>query len=60
MKLLSILFMVVAVLSLIIGAILRIPPATIKGVPPQSFLEFTIACLLFAIATSVYVIADKK
>jgi len=62
MKLLSILFMMVAALSLIIGVIWRLKLAIfpIACIPPRSFLDFTSVCLLFAIALCVYQIANKK
>ncbi len=62
MRALSIIFMVLASISLILGVIWRIMATRfpIGHVPPQSFLEFTIACLLFVIAASVYMMATKK
>lgn len=60
MKGLAILCMVLAGISLIIGTILRLFGGNLPfgggnfPIQPQSILEFTIACLLFAIALSVF------
>ncbi len=43
-------FIVVAVVSLIIGVISRLMVQPILGIEAQAFLQFTQACLLFAIA----------
>jgi len=62
MKILSIIFMVVAVISLILGVIWRLMLTIfpIASIPPRSLLHFTAVCLLFAIALCVYQIANKK
>jgi uncharacterized protein YacL len=62
MKMLSILFMIVASISLVIGVIWRLMPANfpLAGIPPRSILHFTAVCLLFVIALCVYQIANKK
>ena len=62
MKLLLILFMIIAALSLILGIIWRLKLAIfpIACIPPRSLLHFTAVCLLFAISLSVYQMANKK
>jgi hypothetical protein len=54
MKILSLLFMVAAVLSLAVGGISRLVETPPKGIMPQTFYELTIACLLFSIALSLH------
>jgi hypothetical protein len=43
-------FIVVAAISLIVGIISRLIVKPILGIEAQAFLQFTQACLLFAIA----------
>ena len=43
-------FLIVAAVSLIVGVISRLIVKPILGVEAQAFLQFTQACLLFAIA----------
>jgi len=55
-------FIVVAVISLIVGVISRLIVKPILGIEAQAFLQFTQACLLFAIAIVAreYLIAKGK
>ena len=54
MKILPLVCIILALISLISGGVLRIIDITFPSgnIPPQTFLEFTIACLLFSIALS--------
>lgn len=54
MKILSLLCMLVGALSLALGAIFRLMEKPFMGILPQSFYEFTTACLLFSIALSLH------
>jgi len=55
-------FIVVAAVSLIVGIISRLIVKPIMGIEAQAFLQFTQACLLFAIAIVAreYLIAKGK
>jgi hypothetical protein len=55
-------FMVVAVISLILGVISRLIVKPFLGIEAQAFLQFTQACLLFAIAIAAreWMIAKGK
>ncbi len=55
-------FIIVAVISLIVGVISRLIVEPIMGVEAQAFLQFTQACLLFAIAIAAreWMIAKGK
>ena len=55
-------FIVVAAVSLIVGVISRLIVKPIMGIEAQAFLQFTQACLMFAIAIGVreYLIAKGK
>jgi len=46
-------FLIVAVISLIVGIISRLLVEPIIGIEAQAFLQFTQTCLLFAIAIAV-------
>ena len=61
MKAFTVLFLIGAALSLIIGVVCRILGTSfpLHQTPPQSFLEFSILCLLFSIALSLYTISKK-
>ncbi len=54
--------MVVAAISLIVGVISRLMVEPIMGIEAQAFLQFTQACLLFAIALAAreWMIAKGK
>lgn len=56
------LFIIVAVISLIVGIISRLVVKPILGIEAQAFLQFTQTCLLFAIALAAreYFIAKGK
>lgn len=60
MRLFAIGFMMTALLSLGVGMVLRLLARQLMSIPPQSFLEFTIACLLFSIALSVFSLSGKR
>ncbi|MBI4834462.1 MAG: hypothetical protein HY811_06565 [Planctomycetes bacterium] len=62
MKILSTLFLIISVISLIMGIVWRImqKPFPLGQIPPNSIMEFTAICLLFALAISVYQIANKS
>ncbi|MEK7448184.1 MAG: hypothetical protein AAB019_01740 [Planctomycetota bacterium] len=62
MKWLPVILMIGAALSLVLGMIFRVRGggSELMGIPPQSFLEFTIAALLFSIAISLNDLANKK
>ena len=55
-------FIVVAAVSLIVGIISRLMVKPIIGIEAQAFLQFTKACLLFAIAIAAreWMIAKGK
>ena len=55
-------FIVVAAVSLIVGVISRIIVKPFFGIEAQAFLQFTQACLLFAVALAAreYLIAKSK
>ncbi len=55
-------FIIVAVISLIVGVISRLMVKPILGIDAQAFLQFTQACLLFAIALAAreWMIAKGK
>jgi hypothetical protein len=55
-------FIVVAAISLIVGVISRLMVKPIMGIDAQAFLQFTQACLLFAIALAAreWMIAKGK
>ncbi len=55
-------FIVVAAISLIVGVISRLIVEPIMGIEAQAFLQFTQACLLFAVALAAreYLIAKGK
>ena len=55
-------FIVVAAVSLIVGLISRLMVQPILGIEAQAFLQFTQACLLFAIAIAAreWLIAKGK
>ena len=55
-------FIVVAAISLIVGIISRLIVKPILGIEAQAFLQFTQACLLFAIAITAreWMIAKGK
>ncbi|NIO49839.1 MAG: hypothetical protein GTN73_10455 [Candidatus Aminicenantes bacterium] len=55
-------FIVVAVISIIVGIISRILLKPFFGIEAQAFLQFTQTCLLFAIAVAAreYLIAKGK
>jgi len=55
-------FIVVAAVSLIVGVISRLIVKPILGIEAQAFLQFTQACLLFAIAIAAreWMIAKGK
>jgi signal peptidase I len=56
MKILALLFMLVALLSLVLAAILGITNMVfpIGKVPAHSFMDFAAVCLLFSIALSLF------
>ncbi|MFA5794415.1 MAG: hypothetical protein WC980_05035 [Candidatus Brocadiia bacterium] len=54
MKMLSLLFIGAGGLVFLLGAAFRLMDKQLMGIPPQSFLEFTTACLLFSIAISLH------
>ena len=54
MKMLSLLFIGAGALAFLAGAIFRLMDRQFMGIPPQSLLEFTAACLLFSIAISLH------
>ena len=55
-------FIVVAAVSLIVGLISRLMVQPILGIEAQAFLQFTQACLLFAVALAAreWLIAKGK
>jgi hypothetical protein len=55
-------FIIVAVISLIVGVISRLIVEPILGIEAQAFLQFTQTCLLFAIALAAreFLIAKGK
>jgi len=55
-------FIVVAAVSLIVGVISRLMVKPIMGIEAQAFLQFTQACLLFAVALAAreWMIAKGK
>jgi hypothetical protein len=55
-------FIVVAAISLIVGVISRLMVKPVMGIDAQAFLQFTQACLLFAIAVAAreWMIAKGK
>ncbi|MCZ2844962.1 MAG: hypothetical protein O2U61_00440 [Candidatus Bathyarchaeota archaeon] len=55
-------FIVVAAVSLIVGVISRLMVKPIWGIEAQAFLQFTKACLLFAVAIAAreWMIAKGK
>ena len=55
-------FIVVAAISLVLGIISRLIVKPFLGIEAQAFLQFTQACLLFAIALAAreYLIAKGK
>jgi len=55
-------FIVVAAISLIVGVISRLMVKPILGIDAQAFLQFTQACLLFAVAIAAreWMIAKGK
>ena len=55
-------FIVVAAASLIVGVISRLIVKPIMGIEAQAFLQFTQACLLFAVALAAreWMIAKGK
>jgi hypothetical protein len=55
-------FIVVAAVSLVVGLISRLMVQPILGIEAQAFLQFTQACLLFAIAIAAreWLIAKGK
>jgi hypothetical protein len=55
-------FIIVAAISLIVGIISRLMVKPIIGIEAQAFLQFTQACLLFAVAIAAreWMIAKGK
>jgi hypothetical protein len=55
-------FIVVAIISLIVGVISRLMVKPIMGIDAQAFLQFTQTCLLFAVAIAAreWMIAKGK
>ncbi len=56
MKIISLLFMVIATLSLVLTMVLGIVDKVLPvgNIPAHSFLQFTVVCLLFSIALSLF------
>jgi len=62
MKALSLMFMVAGGLGLLLAMILGILDAVfpLGHIPARSFMEFTIICLLFSIALSIFKSGETK
>lgn len=62
MKALALLFMVVGGLGLLLAMVLGILDVVfpLGKIPARSFIEFTIVCLLFSIALSIFKSGEAK